>query len=175
MQYMLRNTLIFTKNLILALEPGILRLAITDQWSTCLTSPMQPIDLSLSLWLVICASEHKKTVDDYLGRNDDPFVGYNQAKTWALKKRLAPKNTLDHPAAKKDSNGTLVTDKSQLEKLYEKTYEERLTPNPTCKGLEEVQQLQNYLFELRCELAKNSVTQEWSEEKLDAVLKSLKK
>ena len=66
----------------------------------------------------ICASANKKTVDDYLGRNDDPFLGYNQAKTWALTKRLAPKNTLDYPAAKKDSNGTLVTDKSQLEKLY---------------------------------------------------------
>ena len=122
----------------------------------------------------ICALENKKLVDEYLGKNDDPLVGYNQAKTWALKKRLAPKNTLDHPAAKKDSNGTLITDKLQLEKLYEKTYEERLSPNPTIEGLQDIQQLQEYLFDLRCELAKTDVSGEWSKDDLDEVLKTLK-
>ena len=83
-------------------------------------------------------------------------------------------NTLDNPAAKKDAKGTLLTDKSLLGKLYEKTYEERLSPNPTIAGLEDVQKLQEYLFELRYELTKSKESRAWSEDDLDNVLKSLK-
>ena len=84
------------------------------------------------------------------------------------------KNTLDQPAAKKDCNGTLVTDKHQLEKLYEKTYEDRLQPNPTLPGMENVQKLKEYMFELRCEVSKQKVSREWTEEDLENILKSLK-
>ena len=91
-----------------------------------------------------------------------------------MKKRLAPKNTMDPPAAKKDHNGTLIVEKVQLEKLYEKTYYDRLQPNQTVAGLENTQKLQEYLFELRCEVAKHKVSDEWSVEDLDKVLKSLK-
>ena len=93
---------------------------------------------------------------------------------WKMKKKLAPKNTLDPPAAKKDQHGTLITDKSQLEKLYDKTYLDRLQPNKTVAGLEETQELQNYLFELRCEAAKRNVSDDWTEEDLEKLLKSFR-
>ena len=68
------------------------------------------------------AAKNKKIVDEHLGRNEDPVAGFNQTRMWKMKKRLAPKNTMDPPAAKKDHNGTLIVEKAQLEKLYEKTY-----------------------------------------------------
>ena len=58
--------------------------------------------------------------------------------------------------------------------MYEKTYMDRLQPNKTVAGLEETQWLQEYLFELRCESAKIKVSEDWTEEDLDKVLKSLK-
>ena len=60
--------------------------------------------------------------DEDLGRNEDLVAGFNQTRMWKMKKRLAPKKTMDPPAAKKDHNGTLIVEKAQLEKLYEKTY-----------------------------------------------------
>ena len=40
--------------------------------------------------------------------------GFSQAKTWSLRKKLSPKNTIDAPAAKKDAHGNLVTDRKEL-------------------------------------------------------------
>ena len=39
----------------------------------------------------ICAKDNKDTVKRYLGETDDGIDGFNQAKTWALKKKLSPK------------------------------------------------------------------------------------
>ena len=45
---------------------------------------------------------------------------------------------MDPPAAKRDENDKLVTDKKDLEKLYLKTYIDRLTPNPIREDLEDL-------------------------------------
>ena len=70
----------------------------------------------------ICASKNKDIVDEYLGKTKDTSEGFNQVKTWSLKKKLAPKNVIDTPAAKLNEEGKLVTDKSELDELYLKTY-----------------------------------------------------
>ena len=49
----------------------------------------------------ICALKNKEIVEEYLGKNDDGLEGYNQAKIWALKKKLAPKNSEEPPMAKR--------------------------------------------------------------------------
>ena len=86
----------------------------------------------------ICAMKNKKIVDEYLGKTEDTLEGYNQIKTWNMVKKMAPKNTMDPPAAKKDSKGNLVTDKAELEELYLNTYIERLKPNPVKEDLEDI-------------------------------------
>ena len=91
-----------------------------------------------------------------------------------MKKRLCPKNTIDPPAAKKDKHGNLVTEKELLEELYIDTYVERLQPNIISEGLENLEKLKNYLFELRYEIAKSAPVTEWSDDDLEKVLKSLK-
>ena len=121
----------------------------------------------------ICASRNKELVDKYLGKTKDAFEGYNPIKTWALKKKLAPKSSMDPPAAKRDENDKLVTDKKDLEKLYLKTYIDRLTPNPIREDLEDLFELKSMLFDMRIEESKSKVTEDWTMDELEKVLKSL--
>ena len=76
-----------------------------------------------------CSEKNKALVDEYIGRHSDVIEGFSQAKTWKLKKKLSPKNTIDPPAAKKDEHGNLVTDREALGELYLQTYKQRLQPN----------------------------------------------
>ena len=123
---------------------------------------------------VLCAEKNKKLVQDHLGYEDSSIDGHNQAKTWALKKKLSPKNTMDPPAAKKDASGKLVTNKAELEKLYLKTYEERLKPNKIKSSLKSIEFLKEYLFEIRLQLAKYQKSREWNIDDLNKALKSFK-
>ena len=84
-----------------------------------------------------CSERNKALVDEYLGRSNDIYEGFSQAKTWTLRKKLSPKNSVDPPAAKKDNQGNLVTDREELENLYMETYRDRLKPNTLAEGLEE--------------------------------------
>ena len=122
----------------------------------------------------LCCKKNKKVVDDLLGKQDDAIEGFSQAKTWKLKKKLAPKNTIDPPAAKKDKWGNLVTSKEALEALYIETYRDRLKPNPMSKGLQDLKELKEYLFNLRFQYASKRISEDWKLEDLEKVLKSLK-
>ena len=123
---------------------------------------------------IVCCEKNKKIVDDYLASQNDEIEGFSQAKTWKLKKRLAPKNTIDPPAAKKDKFGNLVTDKDALEALYIDTYRERLKPNIISDDLKDLKSLKEYLFNLRFKYASGKITSGWTIEDLEKVLKSLK-
>ena len=114
------------------------------------------------------------TVKEYFLDDDDGMEGFTQQKTWLLKKKLSPKNKIDPPAAKKDKLGNLVTSKTLLEQLYLDTYVDRLKPNDVEEGYEELLELKDYLFEQRIELAKQKVSNDWTAQDLDKVLKSLK-
>ena len=122
----------------------------------------------------ICAEKNKNLVNEYLGRTEHVIEGYGQAKTWALKKKLCPKNTFEVPAAKKDENGKLITDRIALENLYSKTYIKRLKPNPCAEGFEDLYDAKEYLFNLQMKLAKDQVTQDWSIDDLNDALKKCK-
>ena len=122
----------------------------------------------------LCGRRKKEIAEEYLGKVRDPLDGFNQAGTWSLKKRLAPKNTIEPPAAKKDSHGNLITDKSQLEKLYLETYMNRLKPNIITSGLESLEEMKEYLFQLRYELCKDRVTSDWNMKDLEKVFKGVK-
>ena len=68
-----------------------------------------------------CSDKNKKILKDFIGDYDTGMESFNQIKTWALKKRLAPRNIIDPPAAKKDALGNLVTKKNELGNLYLET------------------------------------------------------
>ena len=82
--------------------------------------------------------KNRDIVNEYLRDRADTIEGHSQAKTWNLIKKLAPKNTLDPPAGKKDNEGNLITDRVALEKLYLDTYRSRLKPNPISDEVSEL-------------------------------------
>ena len=104
----------------------------------------------------------------------DTIVGFNQARTWGMKKKLAPKNTIEPPAAKKDEKGNLVSSRKGLESLYLKTYKSRLEPNPIAKDQEELKSFKEYLLDIRMKLAKSEITDAWTEDDLTKAVKSFK-
>ena len=122
----------------------------------------------------ICADKNKKIVDEYLGKTNDTIEGYNQAKTWGMKKKLCPKNTIDPPCAKINRDGELITDKDALEKLYVETYTERLKPNPIDEESAELKSLQEYLFNLNYKIAEGNQSNDWNIDDLEKALKTFK-
>ena len=108
-----------------------------------------------------CADNNRSLVTEYLEKYDDNHEGFSQVKTWALRKKLAPKSTAKQPAAKKDLEGKLITKREDLEHFYLKTYESRLQHNPVSE-------------DIRYELAKGDVTENWTGGELEKSLKSLK-
>jgi hypothetical protein len=123
----------------------------------------------------ICPKRNKEIVEEYLEKDnelgDEP---HNQLKTWRLKKKLAPKNVDEAPAAKKNKKGVLVTEKSELEKLYLETYIDRLKPNEVAEDLKDIVNLKNLLFGLRLNLCSKNQSEEWKMSDLEKVLKNLK-
>ena len=113
-------------------------------------------------------------MEKFIGKNSDTYEGFNPIKTLSLKKKLIPKNNIEPPTAKCDRNGNLVTSKVELEKLYLQTYIDRLTPNPIKHELEELFILKSILFDIRIEQSKSEVTNDWSMDDLEKVLKTLK-
>ena len=122
----------------------------------------------------MCEEQNKEVFQKYLGRLNDPLEGFNVSNTWNLKKKLAPKNTIEPPMAKKDSQGNLITDQKGLEQLYLKTYVERLKPNQIKPGLETLEGMKELLFKMRLEICKDRKSNRWKIDDLEAVLKSLK-
>ena len=121
-----------------------------------------------------CSDKNKQVVEEFIGNSDFGLDGFNQIKTWSLKKRLSPKNVIEPPAAKKDANGKLITEKSQLENLFIETYKNRLTPNPISDDLTELKSLKEYLFLINRRLAEKETTKDWNFKDLEKVLKNLK-
>ena len=114
-----------------------------------------------------CADKNKKIIDEYIGDIDLSSDGFNQLQTWGLKKKLAPRNTIDPPAAKKNDSGQLVTEKQSLENLYLETYRKRLASNPVPEDLSDLVKLKEYLFEIRKKIAQNEVSREWNIQELE--------
>ena len=87
---------------------------------------------------------------------------------------MAPKTSADPPMAMKDKSGNLITDKAGLEHLYIDTYKDRLTPNLITPGLETLEDMKDFLFNLRLYICKDRKTKQWSSVDVENVLKTLK-
>ena len=87
----------------------------------------------------------------------------------AIKKKSEP------PTAKKSLNGKLVTKVSELKQLYEDTYRNRLQHRDMKPELSDMYKLKMELFDLRLKVCKNIRSEDWTEDDLIKVLKSLKK
>ena len=148
-----------------------LNTSITTPEADLIKEELENIEAKIA---AVCSEKNKNLTDEYLGLYDDTFEGFSQARTWSLVKKLAPKNTIEPPAAKKDKFGNLITDRETLEMLYLDTYTQRLTPNSITSDSHELKEIKEYLLSIQLKLAKCRKTRDWSISDLENVLKSLK-
>ena len=88
-----------------------------------------------------CSDKNREIVEDIIGDSDFGIEGFSQIKPWSLKKRLYSKNAIEPPAAKKDINGKLITEKNELENLYLETYNTRLNPHVISYGTKNLKRI----------------------------------
>ena len=98
---------------------------------------------------------------------------FNAPKMWGLKKKLKLQSS-DVPSAKKDASGNLVTTKNGLLALYKSTYMDRLSHKPIRPEYEQLKKLKEKLFELRFQISSLTKSEDWYQEKVEKICKSLK-
>ena len=100
--------------------------------------------------------------------------GLNHQGVWKNKRKLFPKIKPNLPVGKKNLKKQLITNSEELKELYLNTFKHRLRHRPAQPGWEEFVDLQEELFKLRLEMAKNNKSPQWTMNDLDEALKSLK-
>ena len=105
---------------------------------------------------------------------EDSHGNINNQGIWKTKKKFFPKTKPSLPVAKKNMKGQLITNPNELKELYLDTFKYRLRHRPTQPEYESLLELQEELFQLRLELAKNKKTQPWTMSDLEDALKQLK-
>ena len=98
---------------------------------------------------------------------------FSQTGLWKLKNKLCPKPH-DPPMAKKDNLGNLVTEPTQLKKLYISHYKHRLRHREIEPGFEDLFHMKNELWKYRLQVLRGKTTAPWQISALEKVLKSLK-
>ena len=93
---------------------------------------------------------------------------------WKIKKKYFPKIKPTLPAGKKNIQKQLITNPSELKELYLQTFKYRLRHRPAQPGFESYLDIQNELFKLRLELAKQAKSAPWKMSDLDDAIKDLK-
>ena len=121
----------------------------------------------------LTATRNKKIIDEQIGNMKNMDGTFNRIGMWKIRSKLFP-NKFEHPTAKKDGAGNLITAVEPLKKLYLSTYVHRLRNRPIREDLQDLLKLKHELWPGRFELIKSNVTNPWTLEDLDKVLKSLK-
>ena len=93
---------------------------------------------------------------------------------WNMKKKIFPKIKPQVPTGKKNQAGKIVTNQIELKELYLEEYIGRLRNRPMHPDMKEIQIMEEDLFYLRNELARETKSEPFKMEELDNVLSSLK-
>ena len=123
--------------------------------------------------MVISSDIKSQKIIEHLNHLSEEKGSLDRVNMWQLKRELSDK-THEPPCAKYDLNGELLTDTHDILSLYEETYKLRLRKRTILPEYKFMERLKTSLFDLRLELAKNRKSEEWSENQLIKVLKSLK-
>ena len=104
----------------------------------------------------------------------DTSGNLSRLKMWKIKQRICPKYEMNVPVAKKDKNGNIVCNKTELKTLYVNVYQDRLRHRSIPDEYLQLKENKEYLFSLRLELAKNRKSKKWTNDDLMKVMKQLK-
>ena len=101
--------------------------------------------------------------------------GLERHKLWKTLKHKFPKNLNAVPVGKRDKDGKIVTDHTELKQLYLKTYAQRLRNRPIKDKFEHIKELKEDLFNDRLKLSLEKKTKPWTMASLMSAIKLLKK
>ena len=104
----------------------------------------------------------------------DTISNLSRVRMWKVKQKVCPKQDESYPIAKLDSNGDLVSNKSDLKILYVNTYKDRLRHRLKKPNYSQLKELKDGLFNLRLKFARLRKTQSWTDTDLLKVRKQLK-
>ena len=121
-----------------------------------------------------CAKMNIESLREQVGQLCNIEGGFNTLKMWKVKQKVLPRPR-EPPQVKEDSSGNLITSPEMLLRLYLETFVDRLRKREMSPGLEDLESLRLKLFNYRLEYAKNNISPPFQREKLEKVLKSLKK
>ena len=121
-----------------------------------------------------CEEKNLRKVVDNFGEMEGEVGVLNHQGVWKNQRKLFPKIKPNLPVAKKNLKKQLITNADELKELYLNTFKYRLRHIPAQPGYEENIDLQEELFRLRLELAKDQKSPPWKIEDLNDVLKNLK-
>ena len=121
------------------------------------------------------AEKNFEVIKEHVNHLIDDTDNLNCIKMWELKKKLGANNKTTTPAAKKNTDGKLVTTSVQLKELYKNTYIKRMEHRKMKPELQNMYKIKMDLYQLRIEVCKKTKSSDWSEKDLLKVLKSLKK
>ena len=121
----------------------------------------------------IC-KRNKQIILEQISGMSDTSGNMNRVKMWKIKQRVCPKRANCVPVAKKDEDGNLVSNKTQLQQLYVSVYKHRLRHRIERPEYRQMKEHKEYLFQLRLKLAKTRKSPNWTQSDLSKVMKKLK-
>jgi hypothetical protein len=109
-----------------------------------------------------CEDLNRKKVTDNFKANNGSEGDLSHQGIWKIKKKYFPKIKPSLPVGKKNMKKQLITNPSELKELYLETFKHRLRQRPAQPGFECLLEIQNELYNLRVELAKEDKTPPWT-------------
>ena len=109
----------------------------------------------------ICSEQNCKIVKQHFAELSSNDGQVSRLNMWKLKRKLCPR-TIEPLMAKKDANGKLVSNPAKLKQLYADTYEHRLRHRTIRPGYKQIENLKNFLFEIRLSLSKQIKSEPWT-------------
>ena len=95
--------------------------------------------------------------------------------SWSIYRKMRPKHKPVIPVGKKDKNGEIITNQTQLKNLYLETFIWRLRTRPSKPSMLKIHKLKESMFQQILKLCKMRPSTLWTMQELEIVLKSLKK
>ena len=119
------------------------------------------------------AQKNADMIYEHFANLCDTDGGFSLPKMWGLRQKICQKAG-NVPTAMKDEKGNIISNRNSLITLYQKTYQDRLTPKPQRPEWKEVQSLKETLFKLMIRKSAASKSRNWTDEKVGNVCRKLK-
>ena len=115
----------------------------------------------------------KRIIENFKTLSENP-ENVNVKEVWKNLKKMFPKYKTPLPIAKRNFKGKLVTELTEIKKLLEKEYTQRLRKRPMRPDFGDIEMRKKEIFNLQLKLAEKTTTKHWNIKDLERALAELK-